>query len=87
MSLRASLVFFVLAFAGCGILTNPYGSMTPEQIGAAVKDKSSTVACAKGFYAGTTVTIIHANADKGVPGTTIIVEESCKTTLTTEGRK
>lgn len=79
-----TLILAVLILAtGCAALGSPasvYQDMTAEQIKAAVSDKSSSIICTHGVYAGATITVLAVNADKAIPAG-ITVTEKCATTM------
>jgi hypothetical protein len=78
--------YVVLALAmlsGCAAMGEPpsaFKDMSAEQIKAAVSDKSSSVLCISGQYAGANLNTIAVNVDKGVPSN-LTIEQGCKLTF------
>jgi len=82
------LVSPLLLLTGCaGLSAIPADptKMTADQIDAMVKDKSATIGCIKGVYAGALVNGIALNLDKSVISTknggSISIDADCKVTI------
>lgn len=73
------LALCVVVTACGGQLIQPQ-NMSPEQLAAWAKVKDATLGCAKGMYAGVTVTATYANIDKGIPAG-VSIDENCKITF------
>lgn len=77
-----------LALGGCAGVNMPFNmdKMTPEQIAAFAKIKEANMGClvVNSVYGRAVGTFL--NLDKGVlpPGTSVSIDEQCKTTITSQ---
>ena len=79
--LRGTAVLALVMLSGCA---GPFGiSGSPEQLKELIKIKDAAATFVVGMYAGMTVRAVGASIDKGLYGGTIVMDENCKTTITT----
>jgi cytochrome c biogenesis factor len=86
--LEALLMLVILAAAAfvltaCAGIT-PNGNMSPEQLAAAAKDKSASVACGTGTGPWGKVNTVYVNVDKAsVTNGIVTVDAECKVSVST----
>lgn len=73
----------IALLAGCAGIT-PNGNMSPEQLAAAAKDKSASVACGTGTGPWGKVNTVYVNVDKAsVTNGIVTVDAECKVSVST----
>ena len=72
------LTILVLFLAGCA---SPVGMLTPEQLDAIARDKSTVLMCTEVTTLTTTVRTVYMQSDKGAAGT-VAAGAQCAVALT-----